>query len=158
MLAAVFSAEVSSADAVLFMIATSTARDVIEPLSGGQLRDAALLAWARRVAVVAGVAGILLARWFESILSALGFFYSLLTITLFVPLIAGLFWNGPGQKTALAAIGCSLAAAGLSLLAPAGLGGWLQPVPAGIVASAAVFGLRATLGTGGNRSTDLQGD
>ena len=99
MLAAVFSAEISSADAVLFMITTSAARDVIEPLSGGRLRDAALLARARLSAVVAGLAGILLARWFRSILSALGFFYSLLTITLFVPLLAGTVLEaaGPGH-------------------------------------------------------------
>ena len=155
MLAAVFSAEVSSADAVLYMMTTSAARDVIEPLSGGRLRDAALLAWTRRSAVAAGVTGILLARWFRSILSALGFFYSLLTVTLLVPLVAGLFWNGPGQRTALAAIGCSLAAAGLALMAPDALGGWLQPVPAGIAASAAVFGIRAILGASGNRTTGL---
>ena len=155
MLAAVFSAEVSSADAVLFMITTSVARDVVEPLSGGRLRDATLLAWARRTAVAAGGAGILLARWFRSILSALGFFYSLLTLTLFVPLLVGLFWNRPGQGIALAAIGCSLAAAGLSLMAPDALGGWLQPVPAGIAASAAVYGIRAILGTRGDGSADL---
>ena len=154
MLAAIFSAEVSSADAVLFMITTSAARDVVEPLSGGRLSDASLLAWARRTAVVAGGVGILLARSFRSILSALGFFYSLLTLSLFVPLLAGLLWNGPGQRTALAAIGCSLAAAGLSILAPDALGGWLQPVPAGIAASAAVYGIRAILGARGNGSAD----
>ena len=145
MLAAVFSAEISSADAVLFMITTSVARDVIEPLSGGRLRDSALLARARLSAVVAGLAGILLARWFRSILSALGFFYSLLTITLFVPLLAGLYWRRPGQATALAAMGFSLAAAGLSLLVPDALGGWLGPVPSGIAASAAVFLARGVL-------------
>ncbi len=155
MLAAVFSAEVSSADAVLFMISTSAARDVLEPLSGGRLKDSALLARARQTAVVAGGAGILLARWFQSILSALGFFYSLLTITLFVPLLAGLFWNRPGQRTALAAIGCSLAAAGLSVLAPDALGGWLGPVPAGIAASAAVYGARALAGPGGHAPAKL---
>ena len=95
--------------------------------------------------MVAGLAGILLARWFRSILSALGFFYSLLTITLFVPLLAGLFWRRPGQATALAAMGFSLAAAGLTLLVPDALGGWLGPVPAGIAASAAVFVVRGLL-------------
>lgn len=140
MLAAIFSAEVSSADAVLFMITTSAVRDVLEPLSGGRLTGAALLRASRVTALAAGFLGIVLARLFRSILSALGFFYSLLTITLFVPLVAGLYSRRPGQGTALAAIACSLAAAGLALLAfPDGSGGWLQPVPTGIATSAAVF-------------------
>ena len=142
MLAAIVSAEISSADAVLFMISTSLARDVLEPLRGGHVEDRSLLSMARRSAVLAGAAGILLAHWFQSVLSALSFFYSLLTVTLFVPLLAGLFWKRPGQPTALVAIGCSLAAAGLAALRPNALAGWAGPVPAGIAAGAAVFGLR----------------
>ncbi len=141
MLAAIFSAEVSSADAVLFMITTSAVRDVIEPLSRGSSSDRSLLRWARTTALAAGGLGIVLAWWFRSILSALGFFYSLLTITLFLPLTVGLFCEGPGQRTALTAIAGSLAAAGLSLLLPNALGGWFEPVPAGIAASAAVFAI-----------------
>ena len=146
MLAAVLSAEVSSADAVLFMITTSAVRDVLEPLKGGRVHDASLLYLARRSAVAVGAAGILLARSFRSVLSALSFFYSLLTVTLFVPLVAGLFWKRPGQRTALAAIACSLVAAALALRNPDALGGWISPVPAGIAASAVVYGLRAFLG------------
>jgi SSS family solute:Na+ symporter len=147
MLAAVFSAEVSSADAVLFMITTSAVRDVLEPLKGGRAADASLLSLARRSAVVAGAAGVLLARRFQSVLSALSFFYSLLTVTLFVPLVAGLFWKRPGQRTALTAIACSLVAAALALIEPEALGGWIGPVPAGIAAGAAVYGSRAVLRT-----------
>ena len=146
MLAAVLSAEVSSADAVLFMITTSAVRDVLEPLKGGRVQDASLLHLARRSAVAVGAVGILLARAFQSVLSALSFFYSLLTVTLFVPLVAGLFWKRPGQRTALAAIACSLVAAALALSNPEALGGWIGPVPAGIAASAVVYGLRAVLG------------
>ncbi len=143
MLAAVFSAEVSSADAVLFMITTSAVRDILEPLKGGQVTDASLLKLARRSAVAAGAAGVLLARRFQSVLSALSFFYSLLTVTLFVPLVAGLFWKRPGQRTALAAIACSLVAAAVALVCPNALGRWIGPVPAGIAASAAVYVSRA---------------
>lgn len=146
MLAAVLSAEVSSADAVLFMITTSAVRDVLEPLKGGRIRDASLLRLARRSAVAFGAAGILLARGFQSVLSALSFFYSLLTVTLFVPLVAGLFWRRPGQRTALAAIACSLFAAALALGNPDSLGGWISPVPAGIAAGAVVYGLRILRG------------
>ena len=109
MLAAIVSAEVSSADAVLFMITTSLVRDVIAPRKTEPLNDAAMLVTTRRSALAVGMLGVLLAHWFRSILSALSFFYSLLTVTLFVPLVAGLFWQRPGQRTALTAIGCSLA-------------------------------------------------
>ena len=146
MLAAILSAEVSSADAVLFMIATSLSRDVLEPLSRGKLSDRARLALARRSALVAGALSILLANWFQSILSALSFFYSLLTLTLFVPLVAGLFWKRPGQSVALAAIASSLGAAGLAVLVGGTAEGWLPPVPVGILAGAIVYAARARIG------------
>ena len=146
MLAAILSAEVSSADAVLFMIATSLSRDVLEPLFPGKLTDRERLALARRSALGAGALSILLANWFQSILSALSFFYSLLTLTLFVPLVAGLFWRRPGQSVALAAIASSLGAAGLALLAGGGAEGWLPPVPVGILVGAIVYIARAGIG------------
>lgn len=146
MLAAILSAEVSSADAVLFMIATSLSRDVLEPLSRGKLSDRARLALARRSALVAGALSILLANWFQSILSALSFFYSLLTLTLFVPLVAGLFWKRPGQSVALAAIASSLGAAGLAVLVGGTAEGWLPPVPVGILAGAIAYAARARIG------------
>ncbi|MDE0106460.1 MAG: sodium:solute symporter family protein [Bryobacterales bacterium] len=146
MLAAILSAEVSSADAVLFMIATSLSRDVLEPLSRGKLSDRERLALARRSALGAGALSILLANWFQSILSALSFFYSLLTLTLFVPLVAGLFWRRPGQSVALAAIAASLGAAGLAMLAGGAAEGWLPPIPVGILAGAVVYIARAAIG------------
>lgn len=146
MLAAILSAEVSSADAVLFMIATSLSRDVLEPLFRGKLSDRERLALARRSALGAGALSILLANWFQSILSALSFFYSLLTLTLFVPLVAGLFWRRPGQSVALAAIACSLGTAGIALLAGGGAEGWLPPVPVGILAGAIVYAAHARIG------------
>lgn len=145
MLAAVFSAEISSADAVLFMITTSAVRDILEPLRSGRKADASLLSLARRCAVAAGALGILLARKFQSVLSALSFFYSLLTVTLFVPLVAGLFWARPGQRTAIIAIGCSLFAAALALLYPGSWGGWIGPEAAGIGAGALVFAARGIM-------------
>lgn len=146
MLAAILSAEVSSADAVLFMIATSLSRDVLEPLSRGKLSDRARLALARRSALGAGALGILLANWFQSILSALSFFYGLLTLTLFVPLVAGLFWSRPGQSVALAAIASSLGTAGLAVLVGGTAESWLPPIPVGILAGAIVYAACARIG------------
>jgi len=146
MLAAILSAEVSSADAVLFMIATSLSRDVLEPLSRGKLSDRARLALARRSALGAGALGILLANWFQSILSALSFFYGLLTLTLFVPLVAGMFLSRPGQSVALAAIASSLGAAGLAVLVGGTAEIWLPPIPVGILTGAIVYAACARIG------------
>jgi len=113
MLAAVFSAEISSADAVLFMLSTSVARDLGPALIGPAQDDRRLLRLARVAAVVAGVLGVLIALYLDSILAALIIFYSLLTVTLFVPLLAGLFAHKPGPRAALA----SMAAGAPTLLA-----------------------------------------
>ena len=145
LLAAILSAEISSADAVLFMFATSLSKDVLEPLLGRGKAAARLVPLARGSAVLAGVAGIALANWFQSVLSALSFFYSLLTVTLFVPLLAGLYSQRSGQPTALASIGCSLGAAGLSAWLGGGHAAWLSPVPAGIGAGAAVYAASSLL-------------
>lgn len=155
-LAAIVSAELSSADAVLFMIATSLARDVLQPLSRRRWQDEALLPLARRAALAAGALGALLAYRLQSVLAALGFFYSLLTVTLCVPVLAGLFSRRAGERTALLAIACSLAAAGaVQVLGGGSQGhGWLQPVPAGIAVSALVFGAGAVFG---RRGQALQG-
>jgi len=104
MLAAVFSAEISSADAVLFMLSTSVARDLGPVLIGDEPDDRRLLRLARIAAVAAGVLGVLVALYLDSILAALMIFYSLLTVTLFVPLLAGLFADRPGPRAALAAM------------------------------------------------------
>jgi SSS family solute:Na+ symporter len=56
-LAAVFSAEVSSADAVLFMLSTSAARDFYKGFLRPDASDASVLRVARITAVLAGVIG-----------------------------------------------------------------------------------------------------
>ena len=144
MLAAIFSAEISSADAVLFMLSTSVARDLAQPLARGKMQSDGLLRVTRLAAVVAGAAGVALALWLESILAALTIFYSLLTVTLFVPLLGGLFSTRPGAPAALAAM---ISGVGLTLAthaATAGAGwGVLTPPAAGIAAGALFDGLFA---------------
>ncbi len=111
LLAAIFSAEISSADAVLFMLSTSVARDLGQALLQRQMSDAALLRWARLTAAVAGAAGVLLASWLDSIIAALMLFYSLLTVTLFVPLLGGLYSARPRAAAALASMAAGAAGA-----------------------------------------------
>ena len=90
-LAALFSAEVSSADALLFMLATSLSRDLYRGYIRTDASDADVLRVARWAAVVGGVAGVVLAMAFPTVIGALTVFYSVLNVCLFVPVLGGLF-------------------------------------------------------------------
>ena len=140
MLAAIFSAEVSSADAVLFMLSTSVARDLVQPLSRGEMSDRQLLRVTRMTAVLAGVVGVALAVWLQSILSALLIFYSLLVVSLLVPLIAGLYFRRTTAAAATASIVTAVPATLAVHLLTNGEGwGQLTPVAVGLLVSAAVL-------------------
>ena len=151
MLAAIFSAEVSSADAVLFMLSTSVARDLVQTLSRREMSDRRLLRVTRTTAVIAGLAGIALAVWLQSILSSLLIFYSLLTVSLAVPLIAGLYSKGTPAAAATASIVTAVPVTLAVHLLTQGQGwGVLSPVSLGILVSAvtlAVFSLNRAVGT-----------
>ena len=140
MLAASFSAEVSSADAVLFMLSTSVARDLAPAALGRPLSDAELLRTSRIAAATAGVIGILLAIQLQSVIAALVVFYTLLTVTLFAPLLGGLYWRRAGSASALAATAVGVPATLAAHWATAGAGwGLATPAAVGIAASAATF-------------------
>ncbi|MXY18364.1 MAG: sodium:solute symporter family protein, partial [Acidobacteria bacterium] len=104
-LAALFSAEVSSADVILFMLATSLSRDLYKRFVRPEAGSAEVLRVARYAAVAGGVLGTVLAVAAESIAGVLAFFYTLLSVSLFVPVIAGLYWRRAGAPEALAAMG-----------------------------------------------------
>ncbi len=136
MLAAIFSAELSSADAVLFMLSTSVARDLVQPLSRGEMSDRRLLRATRVTAVIAGFVGVALAAWLQSIVSALLIFYSLLVVSLLVPLIAGLYSRRTTAAAATASIVSAVPATLAVHLLTNGQGwGLLSPVGLGILVS-----------------------
>ena len=95
-LGAVFSAELSAADAVLAMLSTSFARDWVQGYWRPELSSAELLRVTRLISIGAGLLGVLLALWLPNVVSALQIFYGLLTAALFVPLVFGLSWKRPG--------------------------------------------------------------
>jgi SSS family solute:Na+ symporter len=111
-LAAVFSAEISTADAVLFMLTTSLSQDLYKRFVAPQATDVAVLRVSRITAVVAGALGTWLAIVSPSVIDALRIFYTLLGVSLFVPLLAGLYVRRAGTVEALAAmaagVGCVL--------------------------------------------------
>ncbi len=103
-LAALFSAEVSSSDAILFMLATSLSQDLYRRYVDPDASDRQLLTVARRAAVTGGVLGTGLAIVAASIASVLQLFYTLLTVSLFVPVLGGLYTRRIGSREAMGAI------------------------------------------------------
>ncbi len=137
-LAAVFSAEISSADAVLYMLSTSGARDIYRGVFKPDATDAQLLTAARIIAVIGGIGGFILVFYYESIYQALGAFYSVVGVTLLAPVIGGLFLPRGGRVAAMSSIVVGLVVLyGLpSFVAP---GGWLTPSLACLTASVATY-------------------
>jgi SSS family solute:Na+ symporter len=99
-LAAIFSAEVSAADAVLYMITTSFTKDLYKAFLRPEISDAALLKMSRMVSVAAGIIGVLIAIMLPNIITALSIFYSLMSVSLTAPLLFGLFSRRPDARAA----------------------------------------------------------
>jgi SSS family solute:Na+ symporter len=139
-LAAVFSAEISSADAILFMLSTSLSKDLYQRFIKPDATDAQLLAVARYAAIAGGVLGVGLAVVLPTVIGSLTIFYSLLSVSLFVPIVAGLFLRRPGLVEAMAGM-----LLGLSALLVARLAGWsaasrlFDPALVGLLVSGIVF-------------------
>ena len=92
----------SSADSVLLTAATVFSRDILA------LRDDAALKVGRITTAVVGIAGIILAILFASMLSAFLFAYTLFSVSLVLPILFG-FWR---KRLLLNRIGAIAAMAG----------------------------------------------
>jgi SSS family solute:Na+ symporter len=139
-LAAVFSAELSSADAILFMLSTSLSKDIYKRYVAPNASDQQVLRVARAAAVGGGVLGIGLAIVIPTVIGSLTVFYSVLSVSLFVPVVAGLHTRRPGVPEALCAIAAGVI--GLVAVRMSSLGDisrWLDPTAIGILVSAAAF-------------------
>lgn len=134
-LAAIFSAEVSTCDAILFMVSTSSSRDLYQRFINPGATPAQMLRVARAAALIGGVMGMFLATQLATIIDALKIFYSLLSATLFVPVAGALLSTRGGPREALAAIVC-----GVTTLLAVQFGtdrtGWWDPNLWGLIASA----------------------
>jgi SSS family solute:Na+ symporter len=139
-LAAVFSAEISAADAVLFMLSTSLSQDLYRRFLRPEADDAQVLRVARGAAIAGGALGVLLAIVTPGIIDSLTLFYSLLGVSLFVPVVAGLHRRRAGVPEALASIAAGVTVATvlrLSGLTPAWL---ISPELTGMLAAAVAYG------------------
>jgi SSS family solute:Na+ symporter len=143
-LAAVFSAEVSAADAVLFMLSTSLSQDLYKRFVNPAASDRQVLTVARGAAVFGAVAAVMIAMLSKSVVEALAFFYTLVGVSLFVPVVAGLYLRRAKGLDALAAIAGGVVTAAAVRLGNGGLPvGGLTPAMWGLAAAAVAFALVA---------------
>jgi SSS family solute:Na+ symporter len=131
-LAALFSAEVSAADAALFMLSTSLSQDLYKRFINPAADDTHLLTITRATAFVAGLAAIGLAIVSPTVTDALSVFYTLFSVSLFVPVIGGLYIRRIGPAEALLAMSAGIALVVASRLGAVGASGNITPAMAGI--------------------------
>jgi SSS family solute:Na+ symporter len=135
-LAAVFSAELSAADAVLFMLSTSGARDFYQRFFNPRASDAGVLRAARIAALAGGTIAFGLTFVLPTVLAALKIFYAVLVVSLFVPILGGLYLPRAGRRSALAGIVIGVLTLIASHIMTGGRGiGWISPTLIGLVAS-----------------------
>lgn len=137
-LSAVFSAEVSTCDAILFMLSTSSSRDLYQRFVNPSATSAQILAVARLAALFGGVIGMFLAIQLATVIDALSIFYSLMGASLFVPVVGALLVPRATARDAMAAI-----VLGVGTLLAVYFGttgrGWWDPSLWGLIGSVAGF-------------------
>jgi SSS family solute:Na+ symporter len=139
-LAAVFSAEVSTCDAILFMLSTSLSKDLYKRFVNPDADDRRVLLVARIAAVGGGLGGVLLAIQLETVVGALSIFYSLLGVSLFMPVIGGLYSRRAGAPEALTSIAAGIVTLLFFTFMTDGKGyGLLNPNLLGLGAAAVAF-------------------
>lgn len=139
-LAAVFSAELSSADAILFMLSTSLSEDLYRRFVKRDASDPQVLTVARLGAVLGGVLGTVLAIVLGSVIESMTIFYSLLGVILFVPVLGGLYVRRAGSREALAAIAAGVVGyLGARMLIDFPTGSLWNANAVGLIASALAF-------------------
>ena len=145
-LASVFAAEVSAADAVLFMLSTSLSQDLYRRFLAPGADDAQVVKVARWSAGIASAAGLVMALVLPTVVDALKIFYSVLTVALFVPVVGALLWARPSSVEALAAMGVGLSV--MLLLSLPGVSqdiAGIPPVVGGLIGASIGFGAAAAL-------------
>jgi SSS family solute:Na+ symporter len=151
-LAAVFSAEVSSADAVLFMLTTSLSQDLYRRFVHPQAGDRQVLRVARWATLVCGTLSILLALVSENVIQTLTIFYTLLGVGLFVPIVGGLYVRRTTPAGALASIAAGVGGM-LTVQFTSGAGGWGVMTPALVGLAAALVAWLISLPSGRRGTT-----
>ena len=146
-LAAVFSAEISAADAVLFMLTTSLSQDLYKRFIHPAADDRRVLQVARWTTLVSGALGVALAIWLADVIESLTIFYTLLGVSLFVPIVAGLSVPRTSNAGALASIAAGVGGMAAVHLMTGGTGwGPLTPALGGLLAAIAAWVISLAVG------------
>jgi SSS family solute:Na+ symporter len=139
-LGALFVADVSSADAILFMLATSMSQDLYRRFINPEASDGRVLVVARTAAIAGGVLAVAIGIVSPSVVAPLRIFYSRVGLSLFVPVIAGLYTGRGGAPEVFASVIAGVSVAMAVRLATGGAGfGALSPNALGLLAAAAGF-------------------
>ena len=118
------------------MLSTSLSRDLYKGYVNPAATDRQILKVARWAAVSGGTLGVAMAVAAPSVIGALSIFYTVLGVSLFVPVVAGLYVRRVGKPEALAAVAAGIAAMVAVHLATRGRGfGIVTPAFAGIALS-----------------------
>ena len=138
-LSAVFSTEVDTCDAILFMLTTSMSKDIYKRHINPAASDRQLLRVARMSAVIGAAAGVILSIYLYSVISALTIFYSVIIVSLFVPIIGGLYVGRADQRAALWSITAGLVTLFVVRLLVAARYPAVDPVLTGLAAATVAF-------------------
>jgi solute:Na+ symporter, SSS family len=124
------------------MLATSASRDLYRAFVRPAATEDDVLRVARIAAVVGSICGIALAMAYGSVRAAVSVFYAILTVTLFVPVVGGLYVREAGRREGMSSISAGVFVLGLTQVLTKGHGyGVLSPALAGVLASALAFTL-----------------
>lgn len=121
------------------MISTSVSKDLFQRHVRPAATDRELLLVARVAAVAGGILGVLLSIYLSTIVQAMTVFYSLLGVSLFVPVLGGLYSRRAGRTEALAAIVAGVVVLLVVRFGVAGGYPWLDPTLSGLLAAAIAF-------------------
>jgi len=113
-IAAIFSAELSASDAVLFMLASSLSVDLFKTFLKPQATDRQVLLVGRLAAFGGAIVAVLIAIQLGSIITALTIFYTVMAAALTAPLIVGLYSCRATMRRAIFSIIVSVAVTALT--------------------------------------------
>ena len=129
------------------MLTTSLSQDLYKQFVNPKADDDRVLRVARWTTVASGACGVVLAMVSESVIGTLTIFYTLLGVSLFVPIVAGLYVPRTSTTGALASIVAGVSGM-LILQATTGEGGWgiVTPALAGLVAAVVAWAVTLPIG------------
>lgn len=150
MMAAYFSAIMSTADSCLVAASGNITGDLLRKWFGLDMADTRLIRLSQLVTLVLGAVALLLAAAMETVLDIMLYSYAVMVSGLLVPILGGLYWKRAGSDAAIASM---ITGGGLTLLLTVipevqrargsaeilTLPLCLDPIIFGIMASAAVF-------------------